>query len=223
LNVNRDAIRQQRLAPQQLGLPLPHLSRAPARALTVCAVEQRAPRETACSNLIDDCDSTVGLAAWYVEKFRSWTDNRCEPDDALTKDEMITDIMVYWLTGTAHSAMRFYSESREHPVHLAAGRRNTPPTGVANLPAEIPMPPREWWSARSPSFIGRNCPAAATSPPGRCPTRSPRTYGRSSDRSERSSRHGRDLEFTHVASVRHVTLSGMRCRDAPANTTGRAP
>ncbi len=89
-------------------------------------------------------DSPVGLAAWYVEKFRSWTDNRGEPDDAVTKDEMITDIMLYWLTGTAHSAMRFYSEARERPFHLAAGQKVEPPTGVVKLPAEIPMPPREW-------------------------------------------------------------------------------
>lgn len=89
-------------------------------------------------------DSPVGLAAWYVEKFRSWSDNRSEPDEALSKDEMITDIMVHWLTGTVHSAMRFYSESKEHPLHLAAGQRIDPPCGIVHLPAEIPMPPRSW-------------------------------------------------------------------------------
>jgi len=89
-------------------------------------------------------DSPVGLAAWYVEKFRSWSDCRSEPDEILTKDEMITDIMVHWLTGTAHSAMRFYSESREHPLHLAAGERITPPCGIVRLPRELPMPPRSW-------------------------------------------------------------------------------
>lgn len=89
-------------------------------------------------------DSPVGLAAWYVEKFRSWSDCRQEPDEALTKDEMITDIMLHWLTGTAHSAMRFYSESREHPLHLAAGQRITPPCGIVHLPGELPMPPRSW-------------------------------------------------------------------------------
>ena len=89
-------------------------------------------------------DSPVGLAAWYVEKFRSWSDCRSEPDEILSKDEMITDIMVHWLTGTAHSAMRFYSESREHPLHLAPGERITPPCGIVHLPRELPMPPRSW-------------------------------------------------------------------------------
>ncbi|GFE85864.1 epoxide hydrolase family protein [Steroidobacter agaridevorans] len=89
-------------------------------------------------------DSPAGLAAWFVEKFRSWSDNQLLPDEALTKDEMITDIMLYWLTGTAHSAMRFYSESREHPFHLAAGQKITPPCGIVHLPRELPMPPRSW-------------------------------------------------------------------------------
>ncbi len=89
-------------------------------------------------------DSPVGLAAWYVEKFRSWSDCKTLPDEILKKDEMITDIMLHWLTGTAHSALRFYSESKEHPLHLAAGQRITPPCGIVRLPAELPMPPRSW-------------------------------------------------------------------------------
>jgi pimeloyl-ACP methyl ester carboxylesterase len=89
-------------------------------------------------------DSPVGLAAWYVEKFKSWSDCRAEPDEILSKDEMITDIMVHWLTGTIHSAMRFYSESREHPLHLAPGERISPPCGIVHLPGELPMPPRHW-------------------------------------------------------------------------------
>jgi pimeloyl-ACP methyl ester carboxylesterase len=89
-------------------------------------------------------DSPVGLAAWYVEKFRSWSDCQSEPDEALSKDEMITDIMLYWLTGTVHSAIRFYSESREHPLHLAPGQRIEPPCGIVHLPKELPMPPRSW-------------------------------------------------------------------------------
>jgi pimeloyl-ACP methyl ester carboxylesterase len=89
-------------------------------------------------------DSPAGLAAWFVEKFRSWSDNQLLPDEALSRDAMITDIMLYWLTGTTHSAMRFYSESREHPFHLAAGQRIAPPCGIVHLPRELPMPPRSW-------------------------------------------------------------------------------
>jgi pimeloyl-ACP methyl ester carboxylesterase len=57
---------------------------------------------------------------------------------------MITDIMLYWLTGTVHSSIRFYNESREHPFHLTAGQRITPPCGIAHFPRELPMPPRSW-------------------------------------------------------------------------------
>ncbi|OBQ62399.1 epoxide hydrolase [Mesorhizobium loti] len=89
-------------------------------------------------------DSPIGLASLYVEKFRSWSDCQSEPDEIISKDEMITNIMVHWLTGTAHSAMRLYSESREHPLHLAAGQRILPPCGIVNLPRELPMPPRSW-------------------------------------------------------------------------------
>ena len=89
-------------------------------------------------------DSPVGLAAWHVEKFRGWSDCRSEPDEALGRDDMITDVMLYWLTGTAHSTMRLYAESREHPFHLSAGQRVTPPCGVITFPRELPMPPRTW-------------------------------------------------------------------------------
>ena len=89
-------------------------------------------------------DSPLGLAAWYVEKFKAWSDNSAAPDEAISRDDMITDIMIHWLTGTVHSAMRLYAESREHPLHLKPGQRIEPPCGIVHLPAEIPMPPRSW-------------------------------------------------------------------------------
>lgn len=89
-------------------------------------------------------DSPIGLAAWVVEKFKSWTDCESVPEEAISLDDMITDIMIYWLTDTAHSAIRLYAESREHPLHLKPGQRISPPCGIVRLPAEIPMPPRSW-------------------------------------------------------------------------------
>jgi pimeloyl-ACP methyl ester carboxylesterase len=89
-------------------------------------------------------DSPLGLAAWFVEKFKSWSDCRDRPEEAIDLDDMITDIMVYWLTGTARSAIQLYAESREHPLHLKPGERIKPPCGIVHLPAEIPMPPRSW-------------------------------------------------------------------------------
>jgi len=52
--------------------------------------------------------------------------------------------MIYWLTNTIHSSMRFYSEARARLLHLAPGEHVTVPTGVVRLPREIPMPPRRW-------------------------------------------------------------------------------
>src|SRR5213078_5256791 len=49
-------------------------------------------------------DSPAGLAAWIVEKFRAWSDCEGDVERCLTKDKMLDNIMLYWMTGTAHSA-----------------------------------------------------------------------------------------------------------------------
>ncbi len=87
-------------------------------------------------------DSPVGLAAWIVEKFRSWSDCGGEIERVFTRDELLTNVMIYWATETIASATRLYYESREQPLHLSLARRVEPPVGVALFPKEIPMPPR---------------------------------------------------------------------------------
>jgi epoxide hydrolase len=56
-------------------------------------------------------DSPIGLAAWIYEKFQAWTDNAGDAETALTRDEMLDDITLYWLTNTAASAARLYREN----------------------------------------------------------------------------------------------------------------
>jgi hypothetical protein len=56
-------------------------------------------------------DSPVGLAAWFYDKFADWTDSGGEPERALTRDEMLDDISLYWLTNTATSAARLHWEN----------------------------------------------------------------------------------------------------------------
>src|SRR6185312_16613030 len=56
-------------------------------------------------------DSPVGQAAWIYEKMWAWSDNQGNPEDALTLDEMLDNIMLYWLPGTATSSARLYWES----------------------------------------------------------------------------------------------------------------
>ena len=89
-------------------------------------------------------DSPIGLAAWILEKFRGWSDNKGVPEDIIARDDLITNVMIYWLTNTIHSSMRLYNEARASLPHLGPGQRVTVPTGVVSLPREIPMPPRRW-------------------------------------------------------------------------------
>jgi pimeloyl-ACP methyl ester carboxylesterase len=75
-------------------------------------------------------DSPVGQLAWIVEKFKEWTDSSAElPEDAVDRDHLLTNVMLYWLTGTAGSSARLYYEN----MHGAAwGKQPSPtPVGVA--------------------------------------------------------------------------------------------
>ncbi len=87
-------------------------------------------------------DSPVGLAAWIVEKFRAWSDCGGDLERVFTRDELLTNVMIYWLTGTISSSTRLYYESRRQPLSLSSVNRVEPPVGVALFPKEIPMPPR---------------------------------------------------------------------------------
>jgi pimeloyl-ACP methyl ester carboxylesterase len=89
-------------------------------------------------------DSPAGLAAWIVEKFRTWSDCDGDVERRFTKDELLTNIMIYWITETINSSTRLYYEVRHHPWRLHPGERITGPAGVARFPKEIATPPREW-------------------------------------------------------------------------------
>jgi pimeloyl-ACP methyl ester carboxylesterase len=84
-------------------------------------------------------DSPAGQAAWILEKFWSWTDNDGAPEDALTRDEMLDDITIYWVTNSATSSARLYWESTGGPRPVVSV-----PTGFAVFPREIVPPVREW-------------------------------------------------------------------------------
>jgi pimeloyl-ACP methyl ester carboxylesterase len=92
-------------------------------------------------------DSPAGLAAWISEKFRTWTDCGGDIERAVTRDELLTNIMLYWLTGTAHSSARLYYETMKAKRFGYAGRRVEVPTGCAIFPREIMRPPRRWAEA----------------------------------------------------------------------------
>lgn len=86
-------------------------------------------------------DSPVGLAAWIIEKFRSWSDCSCDLAQKFGNDELLTNIMIYWVTNSAGSAAhRYYENSHSLPP---LGRIDVP-TGVALFADDILLPPRKW-------------------------------------------------------------------------------
>jgi microsomal epoxide hydrolase len=87
-------------------------------------------------------DSPVGLAAWIVEKFRTWSDCRGNPENAFTRDELLTNITLYWLTGAIGSSFWPYYARMHGPWPIPEGARVSAPTGYAEFPAEILRPPR---------------------------------------------------------------------------------
>jgi pimeloyl-ACP methyl ester carboxylesterase len=91
-------------------------------------------------------DSPVGLAAWIVEKFRTWCDCDGNPESVFTKDELLTNITLYWATQTAATSARIYYESRHAPP--APARRVEAPTACADFPKEIIWSPRRWLEGR---------------------------------------------------------------------------
>jgi len=85
-------------------------------------------------------DSPAGQAAWILEKFWAWVDHDGHPEDVLDRNELIDNVMLYWINGNAASSGRLYWES------FGRGGRHTVtvPTGFAVFPKEIAPPVREW-------------------------------------------------------------------------------
>ncbi len=90
-------------------------------------------------------DSPAGLAAWIVEKWRAWSDCEGDVEKRFTKDEILTNVTIYWVTGTINSSTRLYYEASlggQRPPSGAAPSPAPPmaarvPTAVADFPREI--------------------------------------------------------------------------------------
>jgi pimeloyl-ACP methyl ester carboxylesterase len=95
-------------------------------------------------------DSPVGQAAWIYEKFHAWTDHGGDPEDALTRDEMLDNITLYWLTETAASSARIYLENANV---VGAPPVIELPVGCSIFPAEIVPAPRSWAERVYPNLI----------------------------------------------------------------------
>jgi pimeloyl-ACP methyl ester carboxylesterase len=86
-------------------------------------------------------DSPVAQLAWIVEKFWSWMDCDGNPENVLHRDELLDNVMLYWLNGAGASSARLYWESFRN---FGAGSRVELPTGIAVFPKEIVRSPRSW-------------------------------------------------------------------------------
>lgn len=86
-------------------------------------------------------DSPVGLAAWIIEKFHAWSDCNGDLGQSFTEDELLTNIMIYWVTNTIGSSARMYYENTHS---LPPMGRIELSTGVALFPADILPPPKAW-------------------------------------------------------------------------------
>lgn len=89
-------------------------------------------------------DSPAGLASWITEKFRSWSDCGGVIENRFSKDELLTNLSLYWFTGSIGTSMQMYWENRLQPMRFAPGQRVLPPVAFAHFPKEINHPPRSW-------------------------------------------------------------------------------
>jgi pimeloyl-ACP methyl ester carboxylesterase len=86
-------------------------------------------------------DSPAGQLAWIVEKFKEWTDPKADlPEDAVDRDQMLTNVSVYWFTASAGSSANLYYETFHDPSMFAGPPERSPvPTAVAVFPMDPPI------------------------------------------------------------------------------------
>lgn len=88
-------------------------------------------------------DSPAGLAAWIVEKYRTWSDCSGNIEERFTKDEILTNLTIYWVTATINSSCRVYYETMWN-MSQYTGKRVEIATGMAQFPKDLVPAVREW-------------------------------------------------------------------------------
>lgn len=95
-------------------------------------------------------DSPMGLAAWILEKFHSWTDTNDSPEGTISRDELLTNLTIYWVTQTVGSSFRIYYETMHARGNGKTEGNGKPddrigtPTAVAMFPRDMVPAPREY-------------------------------------------------------------------------------
>jgi pimeloyl-ACP methyl ester carboxylesterase len=89
-------------------------------------------------------DSPAGLAAWILEKFRKWSSPAEDLFQLYTRDELLSNVTLYWMTESIYSSFRMYYEGARARMAFAAGQSVTVPCAVAHFPQEVLFPPARW-------------------------------------------------------------------------------
>lgn len=98
-------------------------------------------------------DSPAGQAMWIIEKFYEWTDCDGHPENALNRDELLDNVMFYWLNGNGASSGRLYWESFGTAFSGDGPSTVTLPTGCSIFPKEIVPTPRRWAEQRYENIV----------------------------------------------------------------------
>ncbi len=98
-------------------------------------------------------DSPVGLAAWFYDKLADWVFTRGDPESAFTRDEILDNITLYWLTNTGPSSSRIYWENAASPAMPGI---ISVPVAVTIFPGEVYRPPEHWAERAYPNLIYYN-------------------------------------------------------------------
>ena len=168
-------------------------------------------------------DSPAGLAAWIVEKFRSWSDCGGDVERRFTKDELLTNVTLYWVTETINSSKRLYFD-RDHAfreigaddrVRVPRPSRCSPPTSTTRR--------ANTRSARATSCAGRRCRAAGTSRPSRSRSCWRTTSASSSGTSVERLRAGGGLAAARLREHGELGRRGRRAAPQRARPRGVVP
>lgn len=89
-------------------------------------------------------DSPAGLAAWLLEKFRVWSDCGGDLLSYFTRDQLLTNVTLYWMTQSIGSSMRMYRANGKAPLQFGREDFVRPPVALARFPKEILQVPRSW-------------------------------------------------------------------------------
>jgi len=89
-------------------------------------------------------DSPAGLCAWIVEKFYGWSDCNGNIETVFTKDELLSNVSLYWFTETIHSSIRLYNENSQVPLRFSKNDFVNAPVGIARFHKEEPFPARKF-------------------------------------------------------------------------------